>query len=156
MILRLKQIKKHSSYLFIMLLFWRLIESRKPWDCKCYVRPVAMVAKKSDLTFCWYTVCDASVISSLSETAKSSRISICVEGNRLMLVLVARSLKILMIYTFCKSHKALFQRSRITWSSKIYFSSPFLLIVSAFESEATVFSTLLRWSFLNANTILPI
>ena len=113
-----------------------------------------MAAKRSDSTFRWYRVCDASVILSLAGTAKSSSISIGVEGNRLVLILGARSLQIFMMYHFCESHKAVFEQSRIKWSPKNYFSSPFLSIVSAFKSEATVLSTLSRWSFFNANTIL--
>ena len=58
-----------------------------------------------------------------------------------------------MIYAFYESHKAFSERLQIIWSPKNYFSSTFLLIVSAFESEATVLSTLSRWSLLNANTI---
>ncbi len=114
---------------------------------------VAIAAKRSDLTFRWYRVRNASVISSLLETAQSSRISIGVEGNRLLLILGVRSLQIFMIYTFCESNKALSERSRIIWSPKNHFSSLFLSIVSAFKSETTVLSTSSRLSFLNRNKI---
>ncbi len=74
---------------------------------------VAIAAKKSNPTICLYRVCDTSVISSLSGTAKSSKISIGVEDNRVVLVMGARSLQIYMIYAFYESRKALFERSRI-------------------------------------------
>ena len=117
---------------------WLLMNCENCETANAISGQVAIAAEKSDLTFCWYRVYDISVKSSLSETAKISRIDICIEDNQLVLILRVRLLQIFMMYAFARAIR-LFLSGRRSYEALRTILAPFFSQLLAFLRARQLF-----------------